>query len=259
MKEIYQSCQFILDDIAEVAGLLDARGWAEKNAGNISLDLTKDLPIEFNEEEWVSLPKSYPELSNHSFYITATGSRMRQLAKAPLAHALIIRLNKEGTAYTVLYRGKGCRPTSELPSHLGIHQLLKRNGSESKVVLHAHATELIALTQYTPLKTSESINQIIWQMHPETLMFVPKGIGFVPYTLPGTEEIAQKTLQELQNHDIVLWEKHGVFAVGSHIQDAFDSIDIVCKSAKIWMMCRSAGFTPEGFTEAQMNEIRNAL
>ncbi len=256
-QSIYQQLKSVFDDISEIASLIDARGWAEKNAGNISIDLTDTLSVEPDTEAWIDLSNNYPELSNRYFYITATGSRMRHIAKAPLAYALIIHLNDNGTAYSVVYRGENCRPTSELPSHLGIHQLMKQNNTNTKVVLHAHATELIALTQYAEFKTSEAINQVIWNMHPETIMFVPKGIGFVPYTLPGTEEIAQATLRQLKEHDIVLWEKHGVFAVGENLQDTFDSIDIVCKSAKIWMMCRSAGFSPEGFTTEQMNELRN--
>ncbi len=255
-QKIYQLSKAVFDDISEIASLIDARGWAEKNAGNISIDLTDTLSIKPDIEEWIDLSKNYPELANCYFYITATGSRMRHIAKAPLNHALIIHINDKGTAYSVVYRGENCRPTSELPSHLGIHQLMKQKGSDSKVVLHAHATELIALTQYADLKTSEAINQVIWNMHPETIMFVPKGVGFVPYTLPGTEDIAQATLQQLKKHDIVLWEKHGVFAVGENLQDTFDSIDIVCKSAKIWLMCRSAGFSPEGFSQEQLTELR---
>ena len=35
-------------------------------------------------------------------------------------------------------------------------------------------------------------------MHPETVMFVPKGVGFVPYMLPGSVEIATETLKPLK-------------------------------------------------------------
>jgi rhamnulose-1-phosphate aldolase len=96
-------------------------------------------------------------------------------------------------------------------------------------------------------------------MHPETMVFVPKGLGFVPYTLPGSEDIARETIKNLQHHDIVLWEKHGVFAIGESVLDTFDNIDIICKSAKIYFMCRGAGFIPEGLNEDQLNELKELV
>ena len=93
-------------------------------------------------------------------------------------------------------------------------------------------------------------------MHPETIMFVPKGIGIVPYILPGSLEIAEETIKALQNHDVALWEKHGVFAIGKSVPDTFDVIDILAKSARIFFMCRSANIIPEGFTEQQLYELK---
>jgi len=246
----------IFDNIAEVAGLIDVRGWAEKNAGNISVNLTEYFESDFESEELVELKKSYPELVNNYFYITATGSRMRDIAKGPLDCGLIICLTREGKAYKIIHRGENCNPTSELPSHLGIHQMFKQRGSKHKIVLHSHATELIALTQSSEFKSADAVNNVIWNMHPESIVFIPQGLGFVPYTLPGTEKIALETIEMFKNHDIVLWEKHGVFAIGECILDTFDNIDIACKSARIWFMCRSAGFIPEGLTEAQLDELR---
>lgn len=92
-------------------------------------------------------------------------------------------------------------------------------------------------------------------MHPEAKVFVQKGIGFVPYILPGTEEIAQETIKALIDHNIVIWEKHGVFAIGENVFDTFDSIDIISKSAKIYFMCKSAGFTPEGLSDEQIKGL----
>jgi rhamnulose-1-phosphate aldolase len=96
-------------------------------------------------------------------------------------------------------------------------------------------------------------------MHPEAMTFIPKGIGFVPYTVPGSVEIAKKTLQEFEKHEVVLWEKHGVFAIGNGVFEAFDNIDIVSKSAKIWFMCKQAGFQPEGLTDDQLKELMNTF
>jgi rhamnulose-1-phosphate aldolase len=249
----------VLEDIAEVASLIDRKGWAEKNAGNISINLSEDISEDFERLKTVNLDKEYPELANNYFYITATGSRMRDIAKDPLDNGLVIRLSEKGNAFHIIYQPEGGKPTSELPSHLGIHQMCKQRGTAHKLVLHSHATELIALTQSKEFKSTEAVNNVLWNMHPESIVFIPQGLGFVPYILPGTEEIAQATIKMFHNHDIVLWEKHGVFAIGECILDTFDNIDIACKSVKIWFMCKSAGITPEGLSEIQLAELRELV
>jgi len=249
----------ILKDIAEVAGLIDQRGWAEKNAGNISINLSEEITDHLNAIAQVKLDNYYPELAQKYFYITATGSRMRDIAKDPLEQGLIIRIVEEGNAYDIISQAEGGKPTSELPSHLGIHQMCQQRGSKHKLVLHSHATELIALTQSAEFKSTEAVNEVLWNMHPESIVFIPQGLGFVPYILPGTDEIAQATIEKFQEHDIVLWEKHGVFAIGDCILDTFDNIDIACKSARIWFMCKSGGFKPEGLTKPQMAELRDLV
>jgi len=114
----------------------------------------------------------------------------------------------------------------------------------------------VALTHSPDVKSKEIVNNIIWGMHPEAMVFIPKGVGFVNYVMPGSVEIAKMTLKEFQDHDVVLWEKHGVFAIGESVFDTFDSIDIVSKSAKIWFMCKQAGFVPEGLNTEQLEELK---
>ena len=58
---------------------------------------------------------------------------------------------------------------------------------------------------------------------------------------------------------MVLWEKHGVFAQGLDVMDAFDQIDVLSKSAKIYVASRSMGFEPEGMTDEQMAEMSRAF
>jgi len=246
----------IFSNIAEVAGLIDSRGWAEKNAGNISFNITEEFTGASDSDNSITLDKSYQELSGNYFYITATGSRMRDIAKDPLEQGLILKVSEDGNSCKIIYKPEDKMPTSELPSHLGIHLMCKQRGSSHKLVLHSHATELIALTQSPQFKSTESVNQLLWNMHPESIVFIPDGLGFVPYILPGTQKIADATIKMFQKHDIVLWEKHGVFAIGECILDTFDNIDIACKSARIWFMCRSTGFYPEGLTKEQLQELR---
>ena len=253
--------------VAEIAQYLWRNGWAERNAGNISVNLddliTRNIFGELSEYPVFNLASSYIELGGKYFFVTGTGKRMRDLARDPMKNAIIIRIAEDGSSYTMISRFKsdtsGLRPTSELPTHLGIHQLIAQRGSKEKVIIHTHANELVALTHNPEYKSAEALNNLLWGMHPETMVFVPKGLGFVPYTLPGSEDIAKATIENLQDHDIVLWEKHGVFAIGESVFDTFDNIDIICKSAKIYFMCRGAGFVPEGLDQHQLNEIKELV
>lgn len=249
--------------VSEVAQYLWQKGWAERNAGNISVNinhLIKNEIEDLSEYPKFELPEKYPELANYFFFVTGTGKRMRDLAKSPLKNALIIKISEDANSYYLLSKNKqkenGFMPTSELPTHLSIHQQLNKQERKEKVILHAHALELIALTHSPEVKSKENINHIVWGMHPEAKTFIPKGVGLVPYTIPGSVEIAKKTLQEFKQHDVVLWEKHGVFAIGEDVFETFDSIDIVSKSAKIWFMCKQAGFEPEGLTDTQLKELK---
>jgi rhamnulose-1-phosphate aldolase len=56
-----------------------------------------------------------------------------------------------------------------------------------------------------------------------------------------------------------MWEKHGVFAVGQDIMDAFDQIDVLNKAANIYMCARAMGDEPEGLTEQAIREVQNVF
>jgi rhamnulose-1-phosphate aldolase len=254
----------IISQVAEVAQYLWQRGWAERNAGNISVNISHLIEgkrDEVNKYPVFDLPETYPQLANKYFFVTGTGKRMRDLARIPLKNALIIKIMDDASSYQIISRHKhddtDLRPTSELPTHLAIHQQIAARGSNEKVIIHTHASELIALTHSPEVKSNEQLNNIIWGMHPEAMVFIPKGVGFVPYVMPGSVEIANLTLKEFNDHEVVLWEKHGVFAIGESVFDTFDSIDIVSKSATIWFTCKQAGFQPVGLTEAQLQELKD--
>ena len=151
------------------------------------------------------------------------------------------------------------QPTSELPTHMAVQDMFIAKNIDSRVLLHTHATEIIALTQIPQMRSKEALNRVVWGMHPENILFVPEGVGFLPFTLPGTEEIARVTMREFESHQAVIWEKHGILSSGKNIPEAFDNIDLLVKSAKIWFQCRNAGHDPEGLSDAQIEIIRKNL
>ena len=250
--------------IAEVAGYLWEKGWAERNGGNISVNLTHILTPEekvmapLPHQTGIALQESVEELKGHVFYVTGTGKRMLYVAKDPFGNGSLIRIAANGASYDILAE-KNITPTSELPSHLLMHNYLRASGRQTNVVLHTHPTDLLGLTHCPPYLDSEKLTRLLWSMIPECRIIVPKGIGIVPYEIPGTLALAHATIKQLSRHDVVFWEKHGILAVGEDIIDCFDAIDTLSKSAQIFFSARLAGYEPEGMTNRQLDDLVDAF
>ena len=253
--------QTVIEDAGEVAGYLWQKGWAERNAGNISVDVTKLISFEGGNlavSPCESFTSSYPALAGRCYLITGTGKRMRDLPGRPGQNATLIRLSDDGSKYHILGEGEFCcKPTSELNSHMGIHQTLRDAGAPQMAVLHTHPNELIALTHIKMYADESRLNRLLWSMHPETKIVIPEGVGLTPYRAPGSEQLEVATLEALAGRRVVIWEKHGAVAVGSDVFEAFDLIDTLNKSAQVFFLCASAGKTPEGLTSAQIDELED--
>ena len=252
-----------VDQVAEVAGYLWQKGWAERNGGNITINIT-----EYVDEAMKALPaidaprsigKTLPHLKGCWFYCKGTGKRMRDLAREPMANGSIIRILEDCARYEIVADAV-VAPTSELPSHLAVHDYLLAKGSPYRASLHTHPIELVALTHSKKWMEKDVATRMLWSMIPETKAFCPRGLGMAPYLLPSSVELADATLRTLdEGYDVVMWEKHGVFAVDTDIMSAFDQVDVLNKSALIYIAARNMGFEPEGMSDAQMKEMSVAF
>ena len=252
----------VIDQVAEVTGYLWQKGWAERNGGNITVNITEHV-----DEKLAALPaiapveqigKTLPHLQGQYFYCKGTNMRMRDLARRPMENGSIIRILPDCASYEII-ADHPVRPTSELPSHLALQNYLLETGSSYKATLHTHPIELVAMSHNERFLRPGELTRVLWSMIPETLAFAPLGIGIVPYKLPGSVELADATLEQIKEHDVVLWEKHGTVAVGKDIMDAFDQTDVLCKAANIYMCARSMGFEPDGMTPVAMREVQEVF
>lgn len=254
-----EKLQSRIDEVAEVAGYLWEKGWAERNGGNISYNITDVVDDNIRALTPVSekfpIGKPVPALSGNYFLVTGTGKRMRYVHSSPMDNASIIRISGDGSYYEIMAE-KPIRPTSELPSHLMIYNHMAEQGRDIKAVIHTHPIELVAMTHNPAMLEKDVLGKILWSMIPETRAFCPKGLGIIPYTCPGTVELAEATVRELDEYDIVMWEKHGAVGIGADLIEPFDMIDTFTKSAKIYMSAMAMGFTPAGMTDAQMDEMK---
>ena len=251
-----------VEKVAEVAGYLWQKGWAERNGGNITVNITEYIDDEIKAMPAISqvfpIGTVLPNLKGCYFYCKGTNMRMRDLARRPMENGSIIRILEDCASYVIIADNL-VKPTSELPSHLSVHNYLISKGSPYKASVHTHPIELVAMSHNPKYLEKDVATKLLWSMIPETKAFCPRGLGIVPYTLPGSVELADATIAELSDYDVVMWEKHGIFAVDCDVMQAFDQIDVLNKSALIYIAAKSMGFEPEGMSDEQMREMSVAF
>ena len=265
MSDLISQCpslQPILEEMLAVSGHLWQKGWAERNAGNLSIDVTDHIHA-CDAGQASGSPRemecSYPLLAGHCFLVTGSGRRFRDLAKDATANACVLRISEDGAGYDLLWGGEAgpdFRPTSEFPTHLRLHEYLRESNAPERVVLHTHPAELIVLTHLPKYRDEAALNRALWCIHPEVKYNLPKGIGFVPYEIPGSEVLAQATASGFRRgHSVVLWEMHGCVAKAEEPMVAFDLVDIVTKAASMVLTCLGVGHVPTGLNKEQLDEL----
>ena len=251
-----------VDKIAEVAGYLWQKGWAERNGGNITVNITEFVDDDIKQLPAISEVKqigvTLPYLKGTYFFCKGTNRRMRDLARWPMENGSVIRILDDCASYVII-ADNPVAPTSELPSHLMVHNHLIEKGSPYRASLHTHPIELIAMTHIRKFMGKDVLTKLLWSMIPETKAFCPRGLGIIPYELPSSVKLAEETVRQLDDYDVAMWEKHGVFAIDTDIMQAFDQIDVLNKSALIYIASKNMSEEPEGMSDEQMAEMTKAF
>jgi rhamnulose-1-phosphate aldolase len=256
--------------VSEVGTYLWEREWAERNGGNISVDLTEifgESPSDLSQFPHCYLTSvgefAFPkESAGHIFFVKGTGERIRELVK-PQDAGCVLRIDDEAQGYHILWGGRGqddYSPTSEFISHVEIIMAKQQQGSLDRSVVHTHPLELIMLSHHPDyVHSDDAFTHACWQMLPEVRAFVPRGIGIVPYCMPGSQQIADGTKQKLSHADVAVWEKHGAVSTGKDALEAFDYIDVANKGAKLFLGCLASGFVPQGVSEQDMQDLKDTF
>lgn len=115
--------------VAEVAGYLWQKGWAERNGGNITINITDLVDDGIRNMPAISEVKhigtTLPNLKGCYFYCKGTNRRMRDLARWPMENGSVIRILDDCESYVII-ADNPVNPTSELPSHLSVHNHRQR-------------------------------------------------------------------------------------------------------------------------------------
>ncbi len=170
-----------VEKIAEVAGYLWQNGWAERNGGNITVNITDLVDDEIKALPAISEVKqigtALPALKGCYFFCKGTGKRMRDLARWPMENGSIIRILDDCASYVII-ADNAVMPTSELPSHLSVHARLIEKGSNYKATVHTHPIELIAMSHNKKFMGKDVLSNLLWSMIPETKAFLSTRFGY---------------------------------------------------------------------------------
>lgn len=244
-------------------------GWHEHNGGNLSYRMHSDearaCASYFNETpgEWIHLQVQADSLREEYFLVTGTGSQFRMVARDPAASIGIVEINAAGDAYRVVWGFKqGGKPTSEFASHFISHAVRKvASINADRVVYHAHPVQSTALSITTPFD-DHSLTKLFWSVLPESVMMLPEGVGFVPWYIPGSNDLAVATGKSMEQYRVALWKRHGVICTGATFEEAFGRMQIVEKAAALCCAAHSlvGSFDfKEALSDAEIREMGKTL
>ncbi|MBW3158433.1 rhamnulose-1-phosphate aldolase, partial [Salmonella enterica] len=202
---------------------------------------------------FISQSQPMPLRANSPFTDTGAGKFCRNVLPAPAANLGVVKIDSDGAGYHSLWRlTRDALPSSERPAHFLSHcERIKATHGKDRVIMHCHATNLIALT-YVLENNTALITRKLWEGSTECLVVFPDGVGILPWMVPGTDEIGQATAQEMQKHSLVLWPFHGVFGSGPTLDETFGLIDTAEKSAEVLVKIYSMGGMKQTITREEL-------
>jgi len=261
LKVPYPDLDELLRTMGEVGRRLSDIDASEGAAGNVSICLRwpVDLRQRFPISEEIELPQPVPELAGATFLVSGSGCRLREIIDEPDATIGCIYVHqggRTGELFTSLKRSFE-RVTSEFNSHLAVHydQMLS-SGTNFHALVHAQPPKLTYLSHIPQYKDEQYLNAHLLRWQPETIINLPKGIGFVPFQIPGSPELMKGTVESLRKHRIVIWAKHGVMARSDmSLKRAADRVEYAETAAKYEMLNLSAGEKGEGLTVEEIRSI----
>jgi rhamnulose-1-phosphate aldolase len=209
-----------LDDIARTAAELWSRGWAEANAGNLSI-----------------------RLSPTRLLVKRAGTRMRDLARDTQS-GLCVLTHRSYSSDGSHPLPAGSRPTSELPTHLAVQQVLEQSRPGDRAVLHTHPTSLVALCHLVP--DPKRLLRVLLRMHVEAPILLEDRLTAIQVQTPGSEALARSTARALEQFSAVIWPFHGIVATGPDLASALDIMELTDKMARMALDVLSRLRRPRG-------------
>lgn len=263
MKQSILTAPFVQEMMKTTANLYRL-GWDERNGGNISYLLKEEEVLPYLDvthvERVIPIPFEGKELAGKYFIVTGSGKYFKNVESDPEGTLGVIRIGAEGDSVELLWGlSNHAVPTSELPSHLMSHIARLSVDPENRIVMHCHATHLLAMT-FTHSLEEKDLTRTLWQMCTECLVVFPEGVGVIPWLVPGTTEIGEATANKMKTNRLVLWPHHGIYGAGRDMDETFGLIETAEKAAEVYTIVQShGGNILQTITDEQLWQLAKAF
>lgn len=252
-----------VQEMMKVTANLYRLGWDERNGGNISYLLTEQEVSEFVNPNQVirTIPMIFDatELAGKYFIVTGSGKYFKNVIDEPDVNLGIIRVAQTGKSVELLWGlTDGGVPTSELPAHFMSHIERLKIDSNHRIIMHNHATNIIAMT-FTHSLDERDFTRTLWQMCTECIVVFPEGVGILPWMVPGTDAIGMATAAKMRDFRLVIWPHHGIFGSGSSMDEVFGLIETAEKAAEVYTLVQAQGGAKQTITDQQLQDLADAF
>lgn len=234
---------------------------AEGAAGNISVYVSGLMGVKDSLQlrAEFSLPVASPALAGGWVVVTGTGCRLRDLRRDAKMNLCALHIHADGSSAT-LHTARRLAPTSELNSHLAIHNdQVSGHGFSLHAVVHAQPRYLTYLSHHPAYQARVDLNRRLLRWEPETTLAFPEGMDTIPFEVPGTQAMMRATVQALRDHRIVVWQRHGVVTrseVG--VRAAADLVEYAEAAAHFEYLNLQVGEPSEGMSSTELKKLREA-
>ena len=226
-----------LNEISAVAAELVRHGWAEANAGNLSLRVPSTMP------------------GSHALLVKRARARMRDIARRPLDCLCLVHVDDKSRLLGVV--PGTARPSTELRAHLAVHRVLMEHRPADRAVLHTHPTATITLSML--VADGRKLVSLLARMHSEGPLAIAGRLTALRFAVPGSTELARTTAVAVARTPGVIWPMHGMIATGPNLSSVLDLIEVTDKAATIALGLGVRRMFSTGLTRAQEQAVRRAV
>jgi len=261
ITEPYPELDELLADIGKAGRRISEIDASEGAAGNISVYV--GWPIEprrcFPKEQVIQMPVAAPNLAGGTFLVSGSGCRLRDILDDPTANLGVVVINPDGKMAKLYTRHRPAfeQVTSEFNSHIAVHRdQINLTGTNFHAIIHAQPQHITYLSHIARYQEQDYLNRHLLRWQPELIINLPRGLGVVPFQIPGSEALISGTLEKLRQHRVVIWCKHGLMA-RSEISTlkASDRIEYVETAAKYEVLNLANGEMAEGLSPEEIRAI----
>jgi L-fuculose-phosphate aldolase len=189
-------------EIVEVCNRMEAMNLVHASSGNVSVRLPKDAE------------------GRDLFAMTPSGVHYRVLRPEQV---LIVDADAN------IIDGDGvCKPSSERKVHFAAYAARADVGA----VIHSHSVYASALAA-----AGQELPPIIDEM----IVCIGGAVACAPYGMPATPQLAESAIELMGLRQAVLMRNHGVVGVGRDLEEALNVVDMVERTAQIYLLARLLG------------------